>query len=340
MNGQKKSYSNLTHKGVPEFSGHGMFSNILDYGSVKIGITSDGIGTKAEIAERLEKYDTLGYDLTAMVTDDLICNGLIPANITNILDVDILDASVVDSLMRGLYNASKEAKVAITGGEIAELGSRIYGYGNSMHFNWCATCIGYLPEGVEPITGDKVEVGDVIISLYHKGLRSNGYSLARTVLEKSMGERWHEMKYDASGSWGDILMHPSRIYCSAIAALLNKKYEIKGIAHITGGSFRDKLGRVLRSSGHGAVLDNLFEPDGFMLKLQEMGDIDDDTAYTQWNMSNGMILITKDDNKEYVIKSLSDLGFPSRVAGRIIKDSIIKIDSKGFFNKKLEYQLD
>lgn len=336
----KKSYSNLTNKGVPEFSGDGMFSNILDYGSIKIGITSDGIGTKAEIAERLGKYDTLGYDLTAMVTDDLVCNGLIPANITNILDVDILDAKIVDDLMSGLYDASREAKIAVTGGEIAELGFRINGYGNSMHFNWCATCIGYLPEGIEPITGSKAEVGDAIISLYHKGLRSNGYSLARSVLEKAFGKNWHDKQYDSSNSWGDMLLHPSRIYCSAITHLLSKKFDIRGIAHITGGSFRDKLGRVLKTSGYGATLNNLFEADDFVLSLQELGNIDDYTAYAQWNMSNGMMLITKDDYAEDIIKVLAHLGFPAKISGRIIKENIIEIDSKGFFREKLKYQLD
>ena len=107
----------------------------MDFNGVKIGMTSDGIGTKIELAERTGIYNTIGFDLVAMVADDLAANGIETVNLSNILDVDFLDADIVDQLMEGLYKAAKFANITVTGGEIAELGSRIGGYGDRMHFN-------------------------------------------------------------------------------------------------------------------------------------------------------------------------------------------------------------
>ncbi len=152
FNYAKKSFKNI--KDVKSVTKDGDFSGgficrgeplCSPYGNdnINISIASDGIGTKVEIAERLNKYDSLGYDLLAMVCDDLISNFYEPKFISNILDIDYIDLNIVNELMQGLNKAAKESNVIISGGEIAELGNRINGYGKSMHFNWGATAIGF-----------------------------------------------------------------------------------------------------------------------------------------------------------------------------------------------------
>ncbi|MFH1465496.1 MAG: AIR synthase related protein [Pseudomonadota bacterium] len=132
----KKSFANRAGRmGFPVFKAEGGFSNLMDYGGLRLAMTSDGIGTKVELAERLGVYDTLGHDLVAMTCDDLAAAGVEPVNLSNILDVDRLDEAVVDSLMRGLHAAAGVAGIAVVGGEIAELGDRIGGWGTGMHFN-------------------------------------------------------------------------------------------------------------------------------------------------------------------------------------------------------------
>jgi len=135
-------------KGAVASKSKGGFSNLLIFGKERIGIGSDGIGTKAEIAERTGIYDTLGYDLVAMVADDLAAMGFEPTNLSNVIDVDYLDPEIIDSLMKGLKDACNFAGITITGGEIAELGNRIGGFGGKMHFNWSSTAIGILPENL------------------------------------------------------------------------------------------------------------------------------------------------------------------------------------------------
>jgi len=173
--------------GAPILSVAGSFCNIMAFGDECIGMTSDGIGTKVEVAERVGKYDTLGFDLVAMVADDLAANGIEPVNLSNILDVDVLDHSIVDELMKGLHDAANFSGIAVTGGEIAELGNRVGGYGRKMHFNWCSTAIGVLPKGGKPITGKLIKPGDTVIALRNPGFRSNGFSLVRKALAGRFG---------------------------------------------------------------------------------------------------------------------------------------------------------
>jgi phosphoribosylformylglycinamidine cyclo-ligase len=308
----------------------GTYSSQLSCGYVRIGISSDGIGTKIEIAERLKKYDTLGYDLMAMAIDDLICNGFEPAFISNILDVDVLDKATVDSLMKGLYNAAKESNVIITGGEIAELGNRIGGYGDGMHFNWGATAIGLLHKNLKgPITGRDVKEGDVILSLYNKGFRSNGYSLLRKILETKYGKQWHSaMPVGIKDSWGKIALTPCTIFSPMVVNLLNKKLVPHGIVHVTGGGIVDNLGRILKVNDVGAELNNLFEPEDYLLQLLQLGNVSFEKAYRYWNMNNGMLLIIP---PKAVTKTLDVLkkskGCKVRVAGRVIRDKAIKIQT-------------
>ena len=194
-NWSKKTFQNRAGKpGEPAQDLDGGFSNEIRFGAERLGISSDGIGTKIEVAERLNQYDTLGYDLIAMTADDLIAAGFVPTNLSNIIDVNHLDYDVVDQMMRGLHDAANFAQVAITGGEIAELGNRIGGWpGAKMNFNWCSTAIGVLhPSLAQPLSGKTAQAGHAVVALRSPSFRSNGYSLARKTLQKVFGDNWHE----------------------------------------------------------------------------------------------------------------------------------------------------
>ena len=142
----KKTFANRNNKaGAAALKVDGVFSNMLQFGNQRIGIASDGIGTKIELAERTGIYHTLGFDLVAMVADDLATAGFEPTNISNIIDVNRLDRNAINALMQGLNEACNYCNMSISGGEIAELGDRIGGFGAGMHFNWCSTAIGILP---------------------------------------------------------------------------------------------------------------------------------------------------------------------------------------------------
>ncbi|MHB2149344.1 phosphoribosylformylglycinamidine cyclo-ligase [Calditrichota bacterium LG25] len=317
----------------------GAFSNVMDFGGVKIGMASDGVGTKIELAERTKIYHTIAFDLVAMVVDDLAANGLEPVNLSNILDVDALDAAVIDRLMEGLYQAAKVARVTVTGGEIAELGSRIAGYGDGMHFNWAATGVAILPAGKKVIDGQQVRPGDRIVALKSQGFRSNGFSLLRKIMENKFGSEWHAEPYDSQKTWGEILLTPSRIYTPLVVDLIKDGFELHGIAHITGGGIAENLQRVLKATGLGAVLDNLFAPQDFVLKIQELGAVAEKQAYRLWNMGNGMLLVVKAGQAEAVVQFAAKRQYQAKIAGTVHRESAIELKSRGTEPQTLIYHL-
>jgi len=295
----------------------------MDYGALQVAMTCDGIGTKAELAERTGIYTTLGYDLVAMVADDLVANGIEPVNLVNVLDVDKPDEEIIDQLMQGLHAAAMECGIAIVGGEIAELGSRTGGWGPRMHFNWSATAIGVPRHGCAPIDGGKIRAGDAVIALKSAGFRSNGFSLVRSILGQAFGPRWHEAPYGDGKTWGEIALTPSKLFTPAILELIDRGVSLRGVGHITGGGIPSKFGRVLKRSGLGARLDHLFEPQDFMKKLLEMGKVDFETGYRQWNMGNAMLVVVPPEEAAPTLSILSARGHSAQVAGEIAPGPIV-----------------
>jgi len=258
----KKTFPNRDNKeGAAALKVDGVFSNMLTFGDQRIGIASDGIGTKIELAERTGIYDTIGFDLVAMVADDLATAGFEPTNISNIIDVNRLDRPTINSLMKGLAEACNYCGMSISGGEIAELGNRIGGYGEGMHFNWCSTAIGVLPKELDtPFDGTAVKAGHKVIALKGDGFRSNGFSLIRRIMQASFGDNWHNEAYSETQTWGEVLLTPSLIFTPVITKMIKTGVKLSGVAHITGGGIIDNFQRVLKANSLGANLDNLFEP--------------------------------------------------------------------------------
>jgi len=308
----------------------GLFSNMLDFNGVKIGIASDGIGTKIELAERTGLYQTLGYDLLAMVADDLAAGGFEPTSISNIIDCDFLDYDIIDHLMMGLREACDFAGVTITGGEIAELGSRMNGYGGRMHFNWCSTAIGILHKNLTaPFDGRSIKKGDLIIALRSRGFRSNGFSLLRKILSEKYGEKWHEVAFDENHSFGEILLTPSLIYSPLVTKILDAKLPLKAAAHITGGGIPDNLSRVLKVTKSGALLDGLFARHDVMCEIQNLGSVEDEFAYRYWNMGNGMLLVASPESEHDILDLARELGYQAKAAGSVTDSGLVEIENNG-----------
>ncbi len=332
----KKTFRNRAgKKGQVSIKTDGSFSNLILFGKERIGIGSDGIGTKAEIAERTRIYDTLGFDLVAMVADDLAVMGFEPTNLSNVLDVDFIDVDTVNSLMKGLQKACDFAGITVTGGEIAELGNRVGGYGEGMHFNWSATALGTLPGNLtEPIDGSQIKQGDIIISLRSRGFRSNGFSALRHILSEQFGDAWHREKYDENQTWGEIALIPSLIYAPLITRAVSREIIPVGMAHITGGGIPDNLKRTLKVSGTGAVLDRLFPPHESMKKMMKMGNVPPEKAYRWWNMGNGMLVILRPDKADVFLDLASQMAYDARIAGEIVSRKEIKLIFKEYTIKE------
>ncbi len=291
---------------------------------------SDGVGTKVEVAELVGRHDTIAFDLLAMVCDDAAVMGAEPFALTNTLNVSTLSLRTIEQLADGLVRAAERARVAVVGGEIAVLGERLRG-----EYIWDADALAVL-ERPKAFQKEAIQPGDRIVGLKERGFRSNGFSLIRKILKKCFGPRWIEEPYDAKRSWGEVALMPSVIYTpllvDAVGAYGQKgRAKLKGAAHITGGGIPGNLPRCL-PEGLGAYIDapSPFEP---LLKLQELGNVDDREAYRVWNMGLGMLMVTND---ERIFEIAYEHGVEALAVGEVIDEAKIIIKNQGHFKKEHE----
>jgi phosphoribosylformylglycinamidine cyclo-ligase len=299
----------------------GGFSGALDMGDYYLVQNDDGVGTKIAIAEKINKFDTLGYDLIAMVADDAACMGAETISVTNTLDVNKVDAEKIQQLMTGLKKAASEQKIVVPGGEIAELGDRLNGY------IWNATAVGVLAKD-KMISGKDIKPGDKIIGLRSAGIRSNGFSLVRHILKSSLGENWYNQPFDDTVSWGEKTLTPSVIYSNTILQLHGrygepKQADLKAVVHVTGGGIAGNLNRIIKKTEFGAKLKNLPQPPEVFKKLIELGNVAKDEAYKTWNMGVGMLIVSNEFDK--IAKVCEENGITSEIIGEITEEPGIQM---------------
>jgi phosphoribosylformylglycinamidine cyclo-ligase len=317
----------------------------LPKGTVMSG-GSDGVATKAEFAERAGRYNSLGFDLMAMVCDDAVIRGGEPVLVKSVLDVNTLGQDdsrlpFVRQLSEGYAAAAKDAGVAVINGELAQLNDRARDM-ERFSLDWSADVTWFAHES-RLITGKDILPGDALVGLRETGLRCNGISLVRKLLKAEYGEHWETQQLGGERLI-DLALQPSRIYSSAVVDMFGgydlsvlPKAMLHGAAHITGGGIPEKLGRALKASGLGAIIDEPFEPSPLLLHCQEMGGVAEREAYKAWNMGQGMILISP--TPEDVIAVARRYDIEARVIGKITKLPKLVIHTRGVDPGRITFAL-
>lgn len=321
------------------FALEGGFSGALDMGDYLLIQNDDGVGTKLEIAERTGLYNTLGEDLVCMVADDAICVGAETISITNTFDVPRVDTNAIESLTTGLAKACQAEKIVIPGGEIAELGNALN------HMVWNATAVGVVKKE-KFITGKNVKSEKTIIGLKDPMLRSNGFSLARKILEKKFGKNWHSEIYDKNHSWAEILLTPSKIFHRLLLDTVigdfktEAKFNIHGIAHITGGGVPGNLPRIL-PAGIGADLPHLHAPHEAVKALQSLGNVNESECYRTWHCGSAMMLVCDPEQAEAICAAINqqDREVEAQIVGQTTDTPILNLTSQ-FSGNKLTFKLE
>ena len=311
----KKTFANRKGKTGQALSLKGGFSGPVYFRNLKNALivkNSDGVGSKAVIAQKMKKFDSLAFDLVAMVADDCAALGAEPIAATNTLDMEKVDEKTVSGLMKGTPKACKRAGISIVGGEIAELPDQVKG------FTWNADLIGVL-EKKKMADGSKIRKGDSIVAFKSNGIRSNGLTLARKILEKKHGKNWHNKKFRGK-KWGGILLKPSLIVSPAIVEMVGAygkkgKCRVHGLVHVTGGGIFGNLARVMKNNRHCALFDNLFPPQPEFIELMCLGKVSLGEAYRAWNMGNCFLVVTPEPEK--AVRIAKKHGIKARVAGKI-----------------------
>jgi len=248
--------------------------------------STDGVGTKALVAQAAGRFDTIGVDLVAMCVDDLVCQGAEPLFFLDYIAVGRLDPDHIEQLVEGVAEGCRQAGCALIGGEMAEHPGAM----EPGEFDLVGFAVGVV-ERDQLITGATIAVGDVLIGLPSPGLRSNGYSLARRILFERAGMALDDPAFPgAHHTLAEELLKPSVVYAPAIAAL-TRAVDVRGVAHITGGGIPGNLNRILPARTDAVVERSSWEPPRIFDEMQRLGDVSDEEMAKVFNLGIGMIVV-------------------------------------------------
>ncbi len=296
------------------------FASLFDLG--KTGIkdpllvaSTDGVGTKLELARLLGKHDTIGIDLVAMCVNDLITSGARPLFFLDYYASGKFQTEVIGEVLKGVTEGCRQSGCALVGGETAIMPGFYTDHRKTLaaQYDVAGFSVGAVDRR-KVVTGKKIRAGDVILGIQSSGFHSNGYSLVRKIFsEKAL-----------CGPVGKRLLTPTIIYVKPILALL-KKVAVKGIVNITGGGFYDNLPRVI-PQGLGAVIDKSSwkVPEIFRI-AQKAGGISDHEMYKTFNMGVGMVVILDKKQVAAAQKVLKSFKLNSWQVGRITKQGGVTV---------------
>jgi phosphoribosylformylglycinamidine cyclo-ligase len=250
-----------------------------------LALSTDTVGTKMVVAAELGRYDTIGIDCVAMNVNDIVCVGATPIALLDYLAVEQPDPSALGAIARGLKAGAESAGVEIPGGELAVIPELIRGHPSPHGFDLCASCFGTVALD-EIVTGERIAPGDALIGLPSSGLHSNGYTLARSVLEP-LGDdaRPDEL---AGATVADVLLEPTVIYVRAVLELLRSQIPVNGLAHITGGGLSN-LRRL--NADVGWRVDAPLPVLGVFELIGRLGSVPDEELYEVFNMGCGFVAV-------------------------------------------------
>jgi phosphoribosylformylglycinamidine cyclo-ligase len=292
----------------------GLFSLALKgYKKPVLVSCADGVGTKLKVAMAAGVHDTVGIDLVAMSANDLIRCGAKPLFFVDYIACHKNEKELMSALLRGIIAGCKLAECDLLGGETAELGD-MYKLGE---YDLAGFCVGVVDKN-KLVDGSRIKPGDVIVGLASSGLHSNGYTLARRVLLGLAKIRLTDYLQDTGRTLGEELLEPTRIYVSSILALI-KKVKVKGIAHITGGGFGEKLGRILPNKVQAVVDSSTWEPNPIFSVISKFGKVEKDEMFRTFNMGIGMVVVVDKKDVNRTLNSLKSSGEEVLVIGEIVK---------------------
>ncbi len=269
-------------------------------------MSTDGVGTKAELARQTGRLDGLGWDLVAMCIDDLVAAGARPIAMTDYMAVGRIDVDTVATIVTSIAAACEEAGVALLGGETAEHP----GVMEADAFDIAGAALGVVEAGAE-IDGSAVELGDVIIGIESPNLRSNGFSLVRKLIEDRAD--LDSLLPDAMAR----LLEPSVLYAPAVSRLL-EAVPVHGLAHITGGGLPGNVPRIL-PDGYDARIDtSTWSPAAVFDLMAQLSAAPPDELFRTFNMGIGFVAVVPAAAAEPAIGVLLEAGRTGRVIGEIV----------------------
>jgi phosphoribosylformylglycinamidine cyclo-ligase len=298
------SSSNKGQKKFNNIGGFGSISNIpKNFKKPKIVACTDGVGTKVEIANTLNKYDTIGIDLVAMSVNDLIVQGARPLLFLDYISINKINLKKLKSILRGVVKGCEISNCELVGGETAEMPGT-YEKGK---FDIAGFAVGVVDEK-KIIDKKNIKKNDLILAIPSSGIHSNGYSLVRYVLKKK------KINLKNNKFLKKELLKPTKIYVKEVLNLINKNL-INGCANITGGGLGDNIKRVM-PDGMVADIDLNKVKTKKIFKWLKQNNINDKEMLKTFNCGVGFCLIIKPKNFKKIAKFFTK-EFKPYVIGKI-----------------------
>ncbi|RGA00513.1 phosphoribosylformylglycinamidine cyclo-ligase [Microbispora triticiradicis] len=286
-------------------------SAFLRYRRPLLATSTDGVGTKVMLAQRLGKHDTIGIDLVGMVLDDLVVCGAEPLFMTDYIACGKVVPERIADIVGGVAEGCRLAGCALVGGETAEHPGAM----GPDEYDLAGAGTGVV-EADEMLGPDRVVPGDVVLGLASSGVHSNGYSLVRHVIAKAGLDLERELP-ELGRTLGEELLTPTRVYSLDCLALI-RETEVHALAHITGGGLAANLARSLPATAD-AVLDrSSWTPPAIFEVLAGHGGVPQEEMDRTFNLGVGMCAIVPAAEADRALALLTGRGLPAWVLGEIV----------------------
>jgi len=264
---------------------------------------TDGVGTKLKVAFALNRHDTIGQDLVAMCVNDIITTGADPLFFLDYFGTGRLNANTAADVIRGIADGCSLSGCALLGGETAELPG-MYADGE---YDLAGFAVG-VAERKKLLGPARVKSTDVVLAVGSSGLHSNGYSLARRVIEHELGLALDAEVPELGGNLGDGLLKPTKIYAKSVKQLREALGErLHALCHVTGGGVPENLPRVL-PEGVDAILDGCRAWSPLFSLLARGGPVELAEMRRTFNLGIGLLVVVDRDSEQAATNALAEAG--------------------------------
>ena len=302
--------STLTAGARGEFGGFGgMFRVPTDVPRPVLVASADGVGTKLKVAIDADRHDTVGHDLVNHCVNDILVQGATPLFFLDYVAFGRLDPAVAEGIVAGVAAGCRENGCALLGGETAEMP----GVYTPPDYDLAGFIVGYVDE--DAILGPaRVREGDVLVALESSGLHTNGFSLARRIVNERMGLAANDRFPGDARSVADVLLRVHQSYLASVGPVLGR---IHAMAHITGGGIPGNLNRALPSSLDAVVETSTWEIPNLFRQLADAGGVKRDEMFRAFNMGVGMVVIGPEAAARDVVAAAARCGLHAWRTGEV-----------------------
>jgi phosphoribosylformylglycinamidine cyclo-ligase len=289
-------------------------SAFLRYRKPLLATSTDGVGTKVMIAQRLDKHDTIGIDLVGMVVDDLVVCGAEPLFMTDYIACGKVVPERIAEIVGGIAEGCRIVGCALIGGETAEHPGAM----KPDEYDLAGAGTGVV-EASELLGPHRVVPGDVVLGMASSGIHSNGYSLVRHIIATA-GLRLDQELPELSRTLGEELLEPTRIYAPHCLAL-TREVDVHAFAHITGGGLAANLARSLPATADALLDRGSWTPPAIFQVLAGYGKVPQAEMDRTFNLGVGMCAIVPADQADRAVELLNGQGVPTWVLGEVVPGS-------------------